>query len=74
MELRKKIAEQASQPLTNGSAAQKTPQAAPYSIVDQYGSNEAVEGLMGLSGGMNAIKRIEDVLVTQDIIAELFKR
>jgi hypothetical protein len=74
VELRKQLAEQATPTKTNGSSTQNAAQSTSYSSVDQYGSNEAVEGLMGLSGGLNTLKRIEDVLVRQDSISELFHR
>jgi hypothetical protein len=66
VELKRQIAEQA----PPSKAADQ--QSESYPSVDQYGSNEAVEGLMGLSGGLNTLKRIEDVLVTQECISELF--
>lgn len=74
IQLRKQIAEQVTPTKLNGQTAQNAPQSGSYSTVDQYGSNEAVEGLMGLSGGMNTLKRIEDVLVTQDCVSELFNK
>lgn len=74
IELRKQIADHNALAKGSGSAIQKTPQPSPYSMIDQYGSNEAVEGLMGLSGGMNTLKRIEDVIVTQDNVSELFNK
>jgi hypothetical protein len=72
VELRKQIAEQTTPTKTSGISMQNTSQSAIYMSEDQYGSNEAVEGLMGLSGGVSTLKRIEDVLVTQDCISELF--
>lgn len=72
VELRKQLAEQASPTKINGLTTLNATQATTYVSEDQYGSNEAVEGLMGLSGGLNALKRIEDVLVTQDCVSELF--
>jgi hypothetical protein len=72
VELRKQIAEQTTPTKTNGMTMQSGSQSAIYMSEDQYGSNEAVEGLMGLSGGLSTLKRIEDVLVTQDCISELF--
>jgi hypothetical protein len=72
VELRKQIAEQTTPTKSNGMSMQSASQSAIYMSEDQYGSNEAVEGLMGLSGGVSTLKRIEDVLVTQDCISELF--
>lgn len=72
VELRKQIAEQTTPIKSNGLTTQNTAQSVSYASEDQYGSNEAVEGLMGLSGGLTTLKRIEDVLVTQDCIFELF--
>jgi hypothetical protein len=67
VELRRQIAEQ----VLPGSRPTDL-HSEPFASADQYGSNEAVEGLMGLSGGLGALKRIEDVLVTQECILELF--
>ncbi len=72
LELRKQIAEQVTPTKSNGLTMQNATQSSSYASEDQYGSNEAVEGLMGLSGGLTSLKRIEDVLVTQDCISELF--
>ncbi len=72
VELRKRIAEQTTPNTNNGLNAQSVAQSASYVPEDQYGSNEAVEGLMGLSGGLKTLRRIEDVLVTQDCVSELF--
>ena len=72
VELRKQLAEQATPTKINELTTPNATQAATYASEDQYGSNEAVEGLMGLSGGLNTLKRIEDVLVTQDCVTELF--
>ncbi len=72
VELRKQLAEQATPTKINGLTTLNAIQAATYASEDQYGSNEAVEGLMGLSGGLNTLKRIEDVLLTQDCVSELF--
>lgn len=70
-ELRKQI-EQVTPTKKNGLRAQNATGHGPYASEDQYGSNDAVEGLMGLSAGLNTLKRIEDVLVTQDCISDLF--
>ena len=72
VELRKQLADQKTPTKTNGSFSQAATQSGLYGSMDQYGSDEAVEGLMGLSGGLNTLKRIEDVLVTQDCVVELF--
>jgi hypothetical protein len=72
VELRKQIVEQTTPTKNSGLSSHNATHSGSYVSEDQYGSNEAVEGLMGLSGGLNALKRIEDVLVTQDCIAELF--
>jgi Fungal specific transcription factor domain len=72
VELRKQIAEQTTPTKVNGSTSHNATPSGLYTSADQYGSNEAVEGLMGLSGGLNTFKRIEDVLVMQDSISELF--
>lgn len=75
VELRKQLADHTTPTKTNGSVTQNPAHSGPYGSIsiDQYGSGEAVEGLMGLSGGLNTLKRIEDVLVTQDSIVELFE-
>ncbi|ERF76851.1 hypothetical protein EPUS_07641 [Endocarpon pusillum Z07020] len=73
VKLRKQLAEQSTPTTINGLTTPNATQAATYASEDQYGANEAaVEGLMVLSGGLNTLKRIEDVLVPQDCVAELF--
>jgi hypothetical protein len=72
VELRRRIAEQTTPTKNAGLNTQSATQSGSYISKDQYGSNEAVEGLMGLSGGLKTLKRIEDVLVTQDWVSELF--
>lgn len=71
-ELRKQVAEQATPTKSSAPVAQKVAQSTSYASLDQFGSNEAVEGLMGLSGGLTTLKRIEDVLMTRDCVSELF--
>lgn len=72
VELRKQLTEQITPSKTNGSAIPIGSHAGLYGSIDPFRSDDAVEGLMGLSGGLTTLKRIEDVLVTQDGISELF--
>ena len=73
LDLRKQLAGQTSPVKTSAPVIDSTSRAMQYPAVDQYGSNEAAEGLMGLSGGWNLLKRIEDVLITQECLSNLVK-